>query len=66
MSSISTMPLRTSITCCEVVFSTTMPSCTVVMHEATSLGMGRGSLAEPAATRTRQARHLPPVPFSGV
>ena len=66
MSSISTTPLRTSSTCCDMVFSTTMPSCTGVMHEATSLGIGRGSLAEPAATRTKHARHLPPVPFREV
>ena len=50
----------------EVVFCTTIPSCTCVQQLATSLGIGRGSLALPAATFTKQARHLPPLPFRDV
>jgi len=37
-----------------------------VRHDATSLGIGRGSAEDPAATLTRHVRHLPPLSFRRV
>ena len=44
------------------MFSTTIPSITVVRQDGTNLGIGRGSFVEPWLTFTKHVRHLPPLP----
>src|SRR5690606_36583831 len=64
MSNISTTPLRASSTSGDVTFITSIPSMTVVLQDATNLGIGRGSFSDPLLTFTKQVRHLPPIPLN--
>src|SRR5678809_47086 len=59
----STTPFLASSTLSLVILFTTIPSITLVRQLATNFGIGLGSAAEPAATSTKQVRHLPPLPF---
>src|SRR5690606_11076085 len=62
INNISTPPLRASRTSGDKIFCTSIPSITVVLQEATSFGIGRGSLSEPLETLTKHVRHFPPLP----